>query len=353
VPAKVEITRGNLLTADVEALVNTVNTVGVMGKGIALQFRKAFPQVYAAYKAACDAGSVRPGRMLVTHTGQLDGPRLVINFPTKRHWRGRSRLEDIDAGLRDLVRVLRDWEVRSVAVPPLGCGNGGLDWDVVRPRIEQALGELDETRILLFEPTGPPPPAEQPIATSRPRMTPGRAALVATLAAYQSDPSVEITQLVAQKLAYLLQAGGEPMRLAFAKGPFGPYAEAFNDVLQKLDGHFVHGCGDRTTVASIHVDRDALDKAASLLEDEPETRERVGDVRALIEGFESPFGLELLTTVHWAAHHGGARDAAEAATYVASWNERKSRVFPSHHVEAAWDRLGAFGWLQADSYAAC
>src|SRR4051812_26832566 len=135
----VEVTRGNLLDADVEALVNTVNTVGVMGKGIALQFKKAYPQVYDAYRLACNAGDVEPGRMLVAQTGQISGPRLIINFPTKRHWRGRSKLADIDAGLEDLVRVLEEWQVQSVAVPPLGCGNGGLDWNVVRPRIEAAL----------------------------------------------------------------------------------------------------------------------------------------------------------------------------------------------------------------------
>jgi O-acetyl-ADP-ribose deacetylase (regulator of RNase III) len=148
----VELTRGNLLEADVEALVNAVNTVGVMGKGIALQFREAFPQVYDAYKCACDAGEVRPGHMHVAETGRASGPRFVINFPTKRHWRGKSRLEDVDAGLPDLVRVLDELEIRSVAVPPLGCGHGGLDWEVVRPRIERALESLPNVRVLLYEP---------------------------------------------------------------------------------------------------------------------------------------------------------------------------------------------------------
>lgn len=345
----VEITRGNLLEADVEALVNTVNTVGVMGKGIALQFRKAFPRVFDTYKAACDAGEVEPGRMLVAQTGQVSGPRLVINFPTKRHWRGKSRLEDIDSGLRDLVRVLEEWDVRSVAVPPLGCGNGGLDWNLVRPRIEQALRDLERTQVLLFEPAGAPAPLEQPVGTSRPRMTRGRAALVATLAAYQTDPTVRITQLVVQKLAYLLQASGEPLRLRFAKGQYGPYAEVINHVVQRMDGHFLHGYGDRTGVANIQVVREAIDEANTFLSREPEAPDHVIDVRTLIEGFESPFGLELLTTVHWAAHEGGVNDAAEAAAYVASWSHRKGQVFASQHVEAAWQQLHSLGWLDADS----
>lgn len=346
----VEIARGNLLEADVEALVNTVNTVGVMGKGIALQFRKAFPRVYDAYKAACDAGEVQPGRMHVAQTGQINGPRLVINFPTKRHWRGKSRLADIDAGLEDLVRVLTDWDVRSVAVPPLGCGNGGLDWGVVRPRIEAALATLDSTRVLLFEPAGAPAPRDQPVGTERPRMTRGRAALLALLEGYQqTDPAVTVTQLVVQKLAYLLQASGEPLKLTFVKAQYGPYSEQINHVLQRMEGHFLSGYGDRTTVSDIKVERDAAEAAHLFLDDDSETATKIAAVRELIQGFESPFGLELLTTVHWAAHEGGAEDLDTAAGFVATWNERKEKVFPRHHVEAAWVRLVERGWIAADA----
>jgi O-acetyl-ADP-ribose deacetylase (regulator of RNase III) len=143
-----ELVHGNLLEADAEALVNAVNTVGVMGKGLALQFKHAYPSVFDAYRRACDAGEVVPGRMHVVEAEH----RLIINFPTKRHWRARSKLPDIDAGLEDLVRVLSERRVKSVAVPPLGCGHGGLDWDVVRPRIEAALGALEGTHVLLFAP---------------------------------------------------------------------------------------------------------------------------------------------------------------------------------------------------------
>jgi O-acetyl-ADP-ribose deacetylase (regulator of RNase III) len=340
-----ELQRGNLLDADVEALVNTVNTVGVMGKGIALQFKKAYPHVYDAYRRACEAGEVEPGKVLVVQTGQLSGPRLVINFPTKRHWRGRSRMADIDAGLRDLVRVLREWEVKSVAVPPLGCGNGGLEWHTVRPRIEAALGTLPDLRVLLFEPAGAPAPQAQRVATERPRMTRGRAALVAVLDAYRTDPASRITLLVAQKLAYLLQVRGEPLRLTFTKGHYGPYSEAINHVLQRMEGHFISGYGDRTAEADIRVDADAAGAAAKYLEGVPETRACIIAIESLIEGFESPWGLELLTTVHWAAHHGEATDSKQAAAFVADWNPRKKRVFDERHVVAAWDRLSDHAWL--------
>jgi len=154
VAAQIELGHGNLLESDTEALVNTVNTVGVMGKGIALQFRKAYPEVYLQYKRACDAGEVRSGRMLVTPTERLVGPRVVINFPTKRHWRSRSKLEDIEAGLDDLVRVIQEHEISSIAMPPLGCGNGGLAWREVRPILDKELGRLNDVCVVIYEPHG-------------------------------------------------------------------------------------------------------------------------------------------------------------------------------------------------------
>src|SRR5437588_76732 len=193
----IEHPKGNLLEADTEALVNTVNTVGVMGKGIALQFRKAFPANYDAYRRACKAGEVRPGKMFVFETGQLAGPRLIINFPTKRHWKGKARAEDIAAGLTDLVAVIREYQVRSIAVPPLGCGNGGLPWSLVRPMIENALTPLEGVRVLLYAPEGAPPPQDQKVAiTKRPRMTRARAAFLAALDAYREDPASTLTLLV-------------------------------------------------------------------------------------------------------------------------------------------------------------
>jgi O-acetyl-ADP-ribose deacetylase (regulator of RNase III) len=146
-----EVVRGNLLDADVEAVVNTVNTEGIMGKGIALQFRKAYPENYEAYRQACDAGEVEPGRMFVFDRRTLTRPRYIINFPTKRHWRSKSRMSDIEAGLVALVQEVKRLGVRSVAVPPLGCGLGGLSWADVRPRMHVALEKVPEVRWLVFE----------------------------------------------------------------------------------------------------------------------------------------------------------------------------------------------------------
>jgi O-acetyl-ADP-ribose deacetylase (regulator of RNase III) len=151
-----ELHHGDILAADAEALVNPVNCVGVMGAGLALQFKRAFPQNFAAYETACAAGQLQPGTMLVHATGALSGPRWIVNFPTKRHWREVSRLEDVEAGLLALADEVKRRGIRSIAVPALGCGLGGLKWEDVRPRIEGAFATQPEVRVLLFEPAAAP-----------------------------------------------------------------------------------------------------------------------------------------------------------------------------------------------------
>ncbi|MFG1882779.1 macro domain-containing protein [Micromonospora sp. NPDC049102] len=166
------VSHGDLLTAEADALVNAVNTVGVMGKGIALQFKRAYPANYAAYRTACRENHVALGRMFVFESTRLGPRRYVINFPTKGHWRANSKLDDIRAGLSDLVRVVRERKITSVAMPALGCGNGGLNWEDVRPLIEGAFAETPDVRVLLFRPEGAPDPADMPIVAKSPPLTP-------------------------------------------------------------------------------------------------------------------------------------------------------------------------------------
>lgn len=147
---------GNLLEANVEALVNTVNTVGVMGKGLALQFKQRFPANFEAYAVACHRGEVKIGGMFVVETGQPTGPRFIINFPTKEHWRNPSQLEYVRTGLVALVKEVRSRAIRSLAIPPLGCGNGGLAWSNVQPLIDRAVDMLPEVRVEVFSPGSPP-----------------------------------------------------------------------------------------------------------------------------------------------------------------------------------------------------
>ena len=216
----IDIRSGDILKSDAEALVNTVNCVGVMGRGIALQFKNAYPENFHAYAAACRRSEVQPGRMFVFETGRLTPPRLIVNFPTKRHWRGKSRIEDIEAGLVALAEVIRSRRIRSIAVPPLGSGLGGLQWAEVRPRIEAALGSLIDVDVFLYEPTGAPASLAMTQGRSMPPMTPGRAALVELMHGYLGgllDPFV--TLLEVHKLMYFMQVAGEPLRLKFMKAP--------------------------------------------------------------------------------------------------------------------------------------
>ena len=349
--------RGNLLEADAEAVVNTVNTVGVMGKGIALQFKRAFPANYKAYKRACDEDQLELGQMFVWDAGGLvtDGPRFVINFPTKKHWRSRSRLVDIRAGLDDLVRQVEKLSIRSIAVPPLGCGQGGLPWDDVRPAIVEAFEGLPEVEVLLFPPGGAPPVADQVVRGERPTLTPERASFIGVMHAYLPF-AMGVTLVDIQKLMYFMQEAGEPLKLRYTKGTYGPYADNLRHALAEMEGHFVRGFGDGSMNALDDLDFGILDgvveQAQQVLSNRVSTRERVERVVSLVEGFETMYGLELLATVHWAAVRGLNRVPSdelgfdkEVQRVVTGWNTRKGRVFTPEHITKALHHLRELDWL--------
>ncbi|WP_028643237.1 type II toxin-antitoxin system antitoxin DNA ADP-ribosyl glycohydrolase DarG [Nocardioides sp. URHA0020] len=330
---------GNLLASDAEALVNTVNTVGVMGKGIALQFKNAYPDAFKAYAAACKRGEVETGKMFVFETGQL-GPsaRYIINFPTKRHWKGKSKLEYIESGLEDLVRVLREYEIKSVAVPPLGCGNGGLEWAVVEPLIRAALNQLPDVTVYLHAPDGAPANEDMLIGTKAPGMTGPRAAILAVMRRYLL-PDYPLTAIETQKLAYFIQASGYPMKLNYIKGQYGPYAENLNHALQALEGHYVRGYGDRSTEMALRVLPEAEPRVEAYLQEDEAAASAVRNVADLVRGFETTYGLELLATVHWASEDLKTSDTDAIVEYVQSWTPRKGEIFTPRHVGKALQRL--------------
>lgn len=343
----IEEATGNLLTADAEALVNTVNCVGYMGKGIALQFKQAFPDNFRAYEKACRAQAVRPGQMFVFATGSMVNPRYIVNFPTKRHWREASRLEDIASGLQALVADVKRLGIRSIAVPPLGSGLGGLDWNDVRPLIEAAFAALPEVRVLLYAPRGAPAAAAMPVRTRRPRMTLARALFIKLMDEY-SALDYRRTLLEIQKLAYFLQEAGEPLRLRFEKGLYGPFAHNLNKVLEALEGHYCRGYGDsQKPDTEIELLPHAVEEADAFLTQHPAAQPRLARVDDLIAGFETPYGMELLSSVHWVARHEqpAARDWQAATAAVQQWNARKREMFQPQHLRTAWDRLAAQGWI--------
>ena len=347
----IQRTHGNLLDAPAQALVNTVNTVGIMGKGIALQFKKVYPQNFDAYRRACEAGEVEIGRMFTVDLATLDGPRFIINFPTKRHWRGKSKIEDIEAGLQGLVAELRRLGVHSVALPPLGCGNGGLDWAEVSPLIEKALGGLADVNIYLYEPSSTPAAEKVKASAKRPRMTVARAVILALINRYLAaclDPFATLLEI--HKLAYFAQSAGESLKLGFEEGPYGPYADNLRHVLNHMEGHFIRGVGDGRTQPDTRVDllRGVASDAEAFLEDHSLTQERFARVAELIDGFETPFGMELLASVHWVVAQQDQRakdDLSIAVALVRGWNDRKARMFGEREIEAAWTRLKTLGWF--------
>ncbi|QDW67209.1 type II toxin-antitoxin system antitoxin DNA ADP-ribosyl glycohydrolase DarG [Luteimonas granuli] len=348
----ITFTQGNLLEARAEALVNTVNTVGVMGKGIALMFKERFPENFRRYAAACKAKEVRVGRMFITEVNELGGPRWIINFPTKQHWRGNSRMEWITEGLQDLRRFLVENQVKSVAIPPLGAGNGGLEWVQVRPHVETMLAGL-ETEILVFEPTG----NYQNVAkrTGVEKLTPARA-LIAELVRRYWVLGMECSLLEIQKLAWFLernieQAGLTPLELRFVPHKYGPYADRLRHLLDGLDGSYLHSVkriGDADPLDVIWFDDRRTSFVQAYLKSEAKDYAPALEATvALIDGFESPFGMELLASVDWLLVKDRVTPTVPAVREgLRHWHggpgaaERKGRLFDDRALGIALERLG-------------
>ena len=345
-----EYKTGDILAEETEALVNTVNCVGVMGRGIALQFKNAFPDNFKAYAEACKRQEVQPGRMFVFDTGRLTHPRYIVNFPTKRHWRGKSRMADIEAGLTALQEVIREKNIRSLAVPPLGAGLGGLDWKAVRLRIEEALGGFDDVRVVIFQPGVAPEPARMAGRQSTPDMTPGRAILVGLMDRYLSgllDPFVTLLEI--HKLLYFMKISGEPAanRLRIEKGPYGPYARNLTHVLREIEGSYVTGYGDGgdEPYKQLELMPGAVAEAKRILQEHPGTHARFRRVADLVEGFESSFGLELLATVHWVIARESPNNLTDVISRVHEWDERK-KMFSARQIKLAANVLAEKGWIE-------
>ncbi len=355
----ITFTEGNLLDSEAGALVNTVNTAGVMGKGIALMFKEAFPENLRAYVDACKNGEIAVGRVFVTERPNWGGgPKWIVNFPTKQHWRSPSRIEWIAEGLKDLKKFIVQNNVRSVALPPLGSGNGGLDWRQVRPLIEAALGDLPDVDVTVFEPTAQYQNVAKRAGVEK--LTPARA-LVAELVRRYSILGFECTLLEVHKLAYLLQRrivdlGGEsPLKLEFQADKFGPYAPKLGYLLNNLDGSYLH-CEKRVADAgildTIWFEESKREVVALFLRstDARKFNAALDQTTRLIEGFESPLGLELLATVDWLLHHDGVEATRDGIKQgLAGWmgggepSRRKLRLFEDEFVDLALSRLVARG----------
>lgn len=348
----IRYTQGNLLDAEAEALVNTVNTVGVMGRGIALMFKERFQDNFKAYKRACKDGGVETGRMFVTETGELTGPRYIINFPTKKHWRPPSKIEWVDAGLQNLREFIEAQGIRSVAIPPLGCGNGGLQWDDVKRLIESHLGDLADLDILVYEPVS----KYQNVAKRNGvrLLTPARAMMFELIRRYDVL-DLDCTILEVQKLGWfaertVLELGLEnPFTFHFAANRYGQYSHNMHHLLDKMDGSFLH-CDKRLPDAAhddiIQCNPEHIERVALYLQTEAAAYLPVVDqTEDIIDGFQTPLGMELLATVDWLVSREGCAPTLEGIRDgIANWTlegarERKQRLFDDRMIQLALKRF--------------
>ena len=352
----ISFTQGNLLEAKVEAVVNTVNTVGIMGKGVALMFKERFPANFDSYDRACKNNNVRIGQMFVTESEELFGPRWIINFPTKTHWRVNTQLSWIHEGLRDLVRVIRAKNIRSIAVPPLGCGSGGLDWREVRPVIVAALQDMSDINVIIYEPT-----KQYQNVTKRTgveKLTPARA-LVAEIVRRYCILGIDCSVLEVQKLGWFLQRGinhleiKDPFRFDFAANKYGPYSHRLTKLLDNLDGSYL--CCDKRLADASPMDliwfnsskRDIIQ--AYLNSGEGKTFLAALEwSSAVIDGFESPLGMELLATVDWLVAKEGIEPTPDnVLTGLQKWpagataGQRKAKIFDHRLIAVALEQLSA------------
>ena len=342
--------QGNLLESDAEALVNTVNTVGVMGKGIALMFKDRFPANFNAYAIACKRGEVRLGKMFVTENVEFNGPRWIVNFPTKDHWRSRTRLDWIETGMTDLIRVIQAYGIRSIAVPPLGCGNGGLDWIDVKPVIESTLSRLDGLRATVYEPTA----KYQNVVKKRgvDELTPARA-LIAEMIRRYCALGLGCTVLEVQKLAWFISRGAEqqgvqdPLGLHFKAHYYGPYADKLRHILDAMDGSYL-GCerrlADANPMNEIWFNADKVRHVATYMQSAGKHYLPVLEwATETIKGFESPLGMEALATVDWLLQRDGRTPTTEHVwDGIRRWGrgqERKARIFDDNIVRLALERV--------------
>jgi len=334
---------GNLLKDDAEALVNTVNTKGVMGKGIALQFKQAYPAMYKLYEKDAKSGEITIGKIHVYDNGALaDGPRWILNFPTKNHWRSKSKITDIEAGLQDLAEKVKTLNIKSIAMPPLGCGLGGLRWEDVLPLIEKHLGNLEGVETHIYPPSESPSAKSAIINTKKPKMTKSSASIILLIDKYLAGQLAPfITLLEIHKLTYFLQESGLDLKLKFEPKSYGPYAKNLRHVLIRMDGHYLEGYGDGYDKPSkpLNLKEGAIEEAEDFLKSDPQLLERLELIAYLIEGFEDPYGLELLSTVYWVKSKQHRVAEEEIISSIHSWNNRKKNTMKVEHIIKANSHL--------------
>lgn len=337
---------GNLLDANAEALVNTVNTVGVMGKGIALQFKEHFPMNFKIYASECKEGNVQIGKMLVVRDNSMNGEKLIINFPTKTEWFKKSQYIYIEEGLKDLRRVIADYHIKSVALPPLGTGNGGLKWEKVKELMNQYLGDLRDVEIIVYEPNDAVKKVLQEQENRNIELRPGRAMLLYALFQYERLGEVA-TVFVANKLAYFLQKSGENLKLQFVPFTYGPYAQAVDKVLYSLNGKYLKGMEQMKAKAfePLELNYDRYEEVQDYIKKNltPEQHIRLKNLFEFLYGFESALSLEILSSIHYLLMENSRLGPDDLLVQIHAWNHRKKQLIDKEQIEIALNHIREYG----------
>jgi len=342
---------GNLFDSNAEAFVNTVNTQGVMGKGIALQFKERFPQNARAYIKACKEGAVAVGKLFITkEKGLYQNEKTIINFPTKTTWRKPSEYSYIEEGLKELVETIKERQILSIAIPPLGAGNGGLNWVRVKQLIVQYLTPLN-AKIYVYEPG---PAIQEVLRLERVKLTPARAMLLDVM--YDLTKNGEfVSEFSAEKIAYFLQKFGasEVFKLDFRQNFYGPYSGKVKHILYQLNGSYITGYNskDKRPFEELSLVTGGEQDVDAFLgeKNNQKYKDIAGKTRQFLSGFYSAFGLELLSTVDFIMAEKKDSTSQEIYQRIQQWSDRKKTLFHSiKFVEIAADHLRTYQNFAAD-----
>lgn len=332
----------DILESNSEAIINTVNTVGIMGKGIALQFKQKYPENFKDYKKACDNNELIVGKVFVTETNNMLNPKYIVNFPTKEHWKNPSRIQYIVDGLKDLKRFIIESKIRSITIPPLGTGNGGLDWNDVKNIIKKELNDIENVEIIVLEPSDKFYKKKEVLKKAK--LTQARALILKLFQQY-NILDFGLTLLEAQKLAYFLQRFGEPLKLTYSQNYYGTFAPELKHLLVTLEHNFISGFKsadakpfDKLVLKNermLEVDKYIIDNCSI------EQKQRLQDVSKFIGGFEYPLGMEILSTVDFilTQHPETYNDLDKIIYYVQNWSKRKKELMKPEYISISYNRL--------------
>ncbi|MBC6401771.1 MAG: macro domain-containing protein [Ekhidna sp.] len=318
---------GNILDSDAEALINTVNTVGVMGKGIALQFKRAYPNNYKAYHQACKDKEVEIGKLFVTKDENVSsGEKIIINFPTKKDWRKPSEYQYIEKGLEDLLNVIHTHNIKSIAIPPLGAGNGGLEWEKVKRTIARHLENLD-IEVIVYEPTTQ---IKEKLKKERVKITDARALLLFVL--YDLVRNGEYaSEFSSEKVTYFLQRFGAKkyFKLTYQPNFYGPYSGKVRFLLTTLNGSYIMGYSDmnKKPFDPLTLVADGYEDVIKYVEQKPELETIAKKTIDFLNGFYSDFALELLSSIDFISQQKKTLNREIVVSQLKTWSDRKISMF--------------------------